>query len=155
MLELTSVSIAIDLATRRRDDAGKALGLVERQWSGARDQIDQLTSYAMETESKWSLSAQNQPTTELVLHYYQFMERLRQAIDLQSQVVADLERQRVVAERNLVQAEVRVAGLNKVLQKRRTLIARKQSVREQKQMDEFASMQQRRALAGIGTLELP
>ena len=155
MLELNSVLLAIDVATRKRDEAGKQLGQIEHEYSGARDQADQLEGYAVETESKWSVSAQSHPTTELVLHYYQFMERLRQAIELQCQVVADLQRQRVVAQRNLLQAEVRVAGLNKVLQKRRALVARKQSMRDQKQMDEFAATQRRRALVGIMTPELP
>lgn len=155
MSELKSVVLAVDMATRVRDDAGKVLLRAQRKWRGALDQIEQLESYAADTESKWSVTAQVRAVPEAVRNYYQFMDRLQQAIDLQRDVIADLQREIAVAKVALLDAEIRIASLNRLLSKQQTSIGRQQAGREQRQLDEFAAMQHRRLRLATETLETP
>lgn len=155
MSELKSVVLAVDMATRVRDDAGKVLLRAQRKWRGALDQIEQLESYAADTESKWSVTAQVRAVPEAVRNYYQFMDRLQQAIDLQRDVIADLQREIAAAKVALLDAEIRIASLNRLLSKQQTSIGRQQAGREQRQLDEFAAMQHRRLRLATETLETP
>ena len=155
MSELRSVVLAVDMATRVRDDAGKLLLRAQRKWRAALDQIEQLESYAADTESKWSVTSQVCAVPEIVRNYYQFMGRLQQAIDLQRGVIADLQREIAAAKVALLDAEIRIASLNKLLSKKQTVIERRQAVRDQRQLDEFAAMQHRRLRLVSETLETP
>lgn len=153
MSALKSILLAIDVATRRRDEAGKVLAQIQRNWHGAHDQIEQLESYAADTESKWALSAQVRATPEVLQHYYQFMERLQQAIGLQRHVVSGLEQEVAAAKKLLLSADIRLASLNQLLGKRQAGIQRVQAGRDQKQLDEFAALQHRRLRADLEPLE--
>ena len=155
MPELNSVLLAIDVGTRQRDEAGKLMARVQRSWRGAQDQMEQLAAYAADTEAKWAVAAQVRSTPEIVRHYYQFMERLQQAIALQGQALAGLDKELAAARKLLLEAEIRIASLNQLLEKKRSGIHRRQAVREQKQLDEFAAMQHRRLRSELDTLDTP
>ena len=144
MSELKSVQLAIDLATRQRDESGKLLVKVQRTWQVAMNQLEQLQSYAADTESKWAVSGQAGVTPETVRHYYQFMDRLRQAMTLQDLAMANLNRDLVSARTELMAAEVRIVSLKQLLTRKKSRIDQVEAGREQKQMDEFAATQHRR-----------
>lgn len=144
MNPLNGLQVAIDLATRQRDDAGQALAQVVRRFEQARVQMDQLRSYAADTSSRWSVASQATATPQIVTHYYQFMERLDQTITMQQGAIDEVQRQREAARQVLLQAEVRMAGLNRLLDKRRAELAREQDQREQRQSDELAAQMYRR-----------
>ncbi|MEO8542340.1 MAG: flagellar export protein FliJ [Betaproteobacteria bacterium] len=147
MTTLDSLQVAIDLATRQRDDAGLALAQVIRRFEHARQQLEQLQSYAADTAARWSVTSQASASPQIIGHYYQFMERLDQTIEMQQGAIDDVQRQREAARQVLLQAEVRMAGLGRLQEKRRSEIARLQSQREQRQSDELAAqMYRRRAL---------
>lgn len=141
MTGVRTLVVALDVARSRRDDAGLALAQMLRRQAGAQGQMDQLRSYAADTDARWSVAAQSSANPQIVGHYYQFIERLEQTIILQQGVIADLQWQCQSARQVLIQAEVRVAGLNKLLEKRRSLLARAETRREQKSSDEFAARQ--------------
>ena len=86
-------------------------------------------------------------------HYYQFMERLQQAVGLQRHVVSGVEQEFAAAKKLLLGADIRLASLNQLLEKRQSGIERIQAGREQKQLDEFAALQHRRLRAGIEPLD--
>ena len=155
MSELNSVLLGIDVGTRQRDEAGKLMARVQRDWRGAQDQMEQLEAYAADTEARWAVSAQVRSTPEIVRHYYQFMERLQQAIALQGQALAGLDKELATARKLLLEAEIRIASLNQLLERKRTGIHRQQAKREQKQLDEFAAMQHRRLRAELDPRETP
>jgi flagellar FliJ protein len=145
-----SVLLAIDLATTKRDQAGKVLQHVQRAQIFAQDQMAQLTGYAAETEAKWSAAAQTTCTTpELMRHHYQFMDRLNHAIALQT-VAIDSAAQKVDAAKQLVlDADIRLASLQHALKKKQSDIALVQSRRDQKQTDEFASLRSAQSSGGM------
>lgn len=141
MSALKSVVLAIGVATRQRDLAGKQLVQAQRTCQFAQGQLDQLESYAADSESRWMASAQISMSPELLQHHYQFMDRLRHAIGLQYGVMGDLERQRDAVKKVALDAEFRLAGLQRVMHKIQADLAKVMAKREQKQMDEFAAMQ--------------
>ncbi len=155
MSALKSVLLAIELATIRRDEAALALVQVRRSYDIALDQMAQLESYAVDTDSNWSVPAHDFAAPEILHHYYQFMGRLQQAIDLQRNAVADRHQEMVAARKLLLDAEFRISCLNRLLEKKRSGIARVQAGREQRLLDEFATVQHRVRRTSLDILETP
>jgi len=141
MSALKSVLLAIEHASLRRDEMAKAVARVERSQTFARDQMAQLKGYAADTDARWTGSGARGLSLELVRHQYQFMDRLQQAIELQSGVLANTARQLELAKANLMQAEIRLSGLNQILKSRQIALLSQQRRREQRQTDEFAALQ--------------
>jgi len=141
MSALKSVRLAIELATRDRDELAKIVARVEQNLVFGYNQMTQLEGYAAETDSRWIGSASRQLSQELIRHHYQFMDRLQQAIALQSSTIANTERQLEQGKGNLLRAEFRLFGLNQVLKSRQAALSRAEQRREQRQTDEFAAMQ--------------
>jgi len=140
MAENKSIGLAIELATRQRDELAKSHGQAQRNLASAKDQLANLAGYAGETDKRWTGTTQVAISAEILHHHYQFSERLQQAMAMQDGVIANLTVQREAAHRALLQAEFRLSGLNQVLQKRldEALLRRKRS--EQRHTDEFAAL---------------
>jgi len=149
MAALKGLVLAVDLAKRRRDAAVAALLQAQQTCQGARDQMGQLESYALETESHWALGARSRVSPEIVRHYDQFMDRLQQAVDLQQGVVGDHDQALASARDRVIEAEVRLAGLLRLLETRRAAQKRHEAGREQKHLDELAALQFRRLHANL------
>lgn len=143
---LNSLSLAIELATRQRDQSLMLLQQRQRMHAASQDQMTQLESYAAETALKWTAAAQVGSTPELMRHHYQFMDRLHHAISLQQEAVNG-SAQKVEASRRLtMDSELRLASLRLALKKKQADLALLHDRREQKQMDEFAALQSWRML---------
>jgi len=144
MAALKSLLLAIDLAAGQRDQARAQMQKTMQADAFAQGQMQQLQQYAQETEQRWMQGAQISTSPEMLQHHYQFMARLNQAILLQDGVVSGT-RQRVDAAKQVVlQAEFRLASFKQVLAGRQATLAKTRQRREQKQMDEFASLQTQR-----------
>ena len=144
MAQLRSVLLAIEHATIHRDELAQAAVGVERNLQFAHQQLAQLEGYAADTDARWIGSAAREISAQIICHQYQFMDRLQQAIVMQTGVIAGVVRQFDQAKGNLLQAEFRLSGLNQILKTRKAGLLRVQQVREQRQMDEFAAMQHAR-----------
>lgn len=155
MSELKSVRLALELAQRQRDAAGKVLAHALQLCQAASDQLRQLQSYAVETTERWALGARSHCSPEILLNYQQFMERLQQATDMQRLSLAQREQERDTARRQLLSADIRIAALNKLLDRRRLAGGKLAAVRAQKHSDEFAALQHRRMQAEANNLGAP
>ncbi len=144
MSALKGVLLAIELATLQRDELTKAVVRMERNLGFARGQMAQLQGYAADTDARWTGSASRGISLELVRHQYQFMDRLQQAIAMQSGVIANAERQVELAKANVLRAEFRLSGLNQILKTRQTALLCTKKRRDQRHTDEFAAMQHAR-----------
>lgn len=144
MSNLNAILLALDVARRRRDQVVVQLLAVQSQRLAAQGQLNQLDSYALETRDKWAVGARVQTTPEVLHHYHQFMERLQQAIDLQQQALVRHDNALAEQHRVLLQVDIRIAGLERLLEKRHREANRLLSSREQKQLDELAAQQYRR-----------
>lgn len=139
MSELRGVLLAIDLATRKRDALRQALAHEHATVGRAYEQMNQLEGYAGETDARWINGSAGAVSNELIQHHYQFMARLQHAIGLQRTAISNAEQQQERVRLQLVEAEVRLSGLNQILESRQKTIELRVKRREQKQTDEFAA----------------
>lgn len=140
MPEFRSLRLAIELATRQRDALAQAHAQALRNLEFAKGQMAQLTGYAADTDARWTGGQQVARSGELVRHHYQFMERLQHAIGMQDGVLVDLDGQIQTANRSLLDAEFRLAGLRQVLEAKLAARQLQQKRREQQHTDEFAAL---------------
>lgn len=153
MSALKSVALAMDVARRRRDQAEQVQLQAQRAVQFAQGQLHQLESYAADSQARWATAAGLSVTPGLLQHHYQFMARLQQAIGLQASVIADLQRQFEATRQHRLAAEVRLAGLNQVMKNKLSARALLLARREQKQMDEFATLKYARGAGAMQLLE--
>lgn len=148
MSNLNALSVAIEAATRKRDAARKVVQAALAAQQAARAQLHQLDDYARETEARWGVRADATLQPEVIYHHYQFMDRLGHASGIQTGVVSDQSARVDAAQSALLQAELRLSSLRKVIEKRRHDLALQQMRRDQKQTDERAALQYRGAGQG-------
>ena len=148
MSALNALMVAIELATRKRDEARQLLRQRQQSLAAAQEQMQQLQSYQAEMQQRWGAHEGAQLKPEVMYHHYQFMGRLDHAIGLQTGVVSGQDVRVDKARQALLEAELRLASLRKVVEKRQQDHERQQMRREQKQTDERASIQVRNAING-------
>lgn len=154
MSALRSLVLAIELATEKRDEAGRHLMQAQRAYLQGQNQLEQLANYATDSEARWVSSAQVSMSTGILQHHYQFMDRLHHAIGLQDGVLANLQQQVEVERKRVQEAEMRLAVLQKLLAKKQMERAMLMARREQRQTDEFAAMQHARAMEQLHSGEM-
>ena len=152
MPQFKALELAITQATLQRDARARQLAQVLRTLAFAHGQLEQLQSYAGDTDARWIGAHDAGRSAELIRHHYLFVDRLQNAVQMQQGVIANQERQREAAQQALLQAEYRLAGFNQVLKTRRLAQQRTQQRREQRDTDEFAAMRHARGRA-IQTME--
>jgi flagellar FliJ protein len=140
MTGLSSMQLAVELATRQRDQLRLDLAQVLQTLEAAQDQFNQLESYAQETQARWITQSQTDSTPQVMQHYYQFMEKLYQAIALQRQVLQDAERQVQAHKKVLLEAEFKLASRQTVCDNMHREANRRRDKIEQKQFDETAAL---------------
>lgn len=141
------LQLAIDLAERQRDERAQVLARVQRQVQMGHQQLEQLQSYAKDTDARWTQGHHTAVSPELLRHHYQFVDRLQHAMGMQDGVIANLARQENQCRAALMQAEVRLLGLKQVLEKRKLSLVAVEQRREQGRMDEMAAMVHARRVA--------
>lgn len=134
------LQLAIELAERKRDERAQVLAQAQRQVLVGQQQLQQLQSYAGDTDTRWTQGHNMALSAELIRHHYQFVERLQHAIGMQDGVIANLVRQENQCRAALVQAEMRLSGLKQVLEARKQLLVAAEQRREQGRMDEMAAL---------------
>lgn len=143
-----ALSVALELALRRRDEARRLLQDARNARQAAQEQLDQLEGYARETQNRWGMRPDAAVQPEVMYHHYQFMDRLNHAMGLQTGVVGSHDERVAAAEKALLDAELRLASLKKLVEKRQRDALLAQTRREQKQTDERAALQYRQAFNG-------
>lgn len=140
---LHALRIAIDMAERERDAARLSLQGALSAQQVAQAQLDQLQSYAQETETRWGPRADARLQPQVLQHHYQFMGRLQHAAGLQTQVLQGHAARVQQTQDQLLKAEQRLLSLRKLLSHKEREQHQLQVRREQKQTDERAMLQHR------------
>lgn len=141
-------------AERERDEA---LAQHQRLLAGhasAQAQAEQLLGYRADYERRWGEQFAREGKIELIRCYQGFMERLTQAVDQQRRVAAQAAAQAERAQAALVEQELRVASVRKLLERRVREARLQADRREQKQTDEFASRAAWTASAALRPLRI-
>lgn len=140
---LNALRIAIEMAERERDAARQGLHGALSAQQAAQKQLEQLQSYAQETETRWGPRAEARLQPQVLQHHYQFMGRLQHAAGLQTQVMQGHEARVQQAQDQLLKTEQRLLSLHKLLSQKEREQMQSQARREQKQTDERAMLQHR------------
>lgn len=154
MSSLNALNVAIEAAERKRDAARTAMQERQRAQQAAQAQMDQLQGYVLEMQARWGAQEGLAVQPEVMLHQYQFMDRLQHAIGLQTKVVGDQNIRLETARQALLATELRVTSLQKVVQTRKRDMALAQMRREQKETDERAALQFFRRSFGLQLQEV-
>ncbi|MDR0226260.1 MAG: flagellar export protein FliJ [Burkholderiaceae bacterium] len=141
MSSLNALMVAIDAASRKRDESRQVVQERQRAQQAGQAQMDQLQSYVQEMQRRWGAHENQSVQPEVMFHQYQFMDRLQHAIGLQQRVMADLAIRLETAQKALMACELRVSSLRKVVEVRRRDLALAQMRREQKETDDRAALQ--------------
>jgi flagellar FliJ protein len=144
MQRLQLLALLLEREQGRRDEAREAVGAAARSEEAARTQLDGLVAYRAEYCKRWSTQFAQSATIDILRCYQAFIGRLDQAIGQQQGVVRSAQAGVEAARKRLVEREIRVATVERLIARRRALIARVQDRREQKNLDELA---QRRSTA--------
>ena len=104
----------------------------------ATQQLQQLTDYANEGETKWRARTAEGVSVPLMQHQRTFAEKIQQAVDFQANVIKQKETALDATRRHLQEKEQALATLKKVAE--RTHLAQQvaKHKRAQKQTDEMA-----------------
>ena len=143
MSSLSALKVAVDLATRQRDQARQVLLETQRIQQAGQAQLSQLTGYAEETQQRWGVRENAVLKPEVMFHQRQFQKRLKHAIKLQTDTVHSQEQRVEKARQTLLAAELRLQSLQKLVERKQQEQALAQMRREQKQTDERAALQYR------------
>lgn len=124
---------------RERDDAAANAERAAQAQRAAAAQAEQLVQYRREYETRWNAQFRVQGQIELVNVYQNFTGKLSNAVDQQQRVaeqaVVHVERLRAV----VMQHELRVASVRKLIERRLAELRVSADRAEQKQTDEFAA----------------
>lgn len=138
---LNGIALAVEHAQRKRDGLAEAHAVAQRTLAEALGQLEQLESYARDTDVRWINSSVSAYSAEVLHHYYQFGDRLQQAIQMQHGVVAGMHNAVNQAHAALLQGEIRLAAVQKLYATRLAQAQQVKDRREQAQFDELATMQ--------------
>jgi flagellar protein FliJ len=126
-------------AERERDEALAHRQRMQEALDAARAQSQQLADYRREYEQRWAERFTQPGQMDLLRCYHGFVTRLTQAIEHQARVATQAGHQLERAQEALQQQELRVASVQKLIERRVTEIQHKGARHEQSQLDEMAS----------------
>lgn len=140
MTNFGALGVAIEAATRKRDAARKLLLDALAAQATGQAQLNQLKSYAQEMDARWGMQSDRMVKPEVMFHHYQFMNRLGHAVGLQTGVMGQHAARVETARRQLLEAELRLNSLSRVVEMRQREQDLAAQRREQKQTDERAAL---------------
>lgn len=146
---LDALKLLLERATQERDRLAGELRRGEEVLLRARRQGEQLGGYRGEYTQRWSTQFGRGGAIEIVHCYQSFMQRLDEALAQQQRHIAAAERGVAAVRQALLQAELRMASVKKLIERRQAELARLQERRDQRQTDETAQqLAMRRARQG-------
>ena len=138
MKRLALLRTLLEREQKRRDEqmaqVRNAVANVEAQ----QQQADDLTTYRTEYCQKWSAQFRQAAQIEILRSYHGFLARLDQAITQQESVVEHARRMVDVQRQRLIEREIRVATVERLIKRREAMLAKIADRRDQKNLDELA-----------------
>lgn len=135
---LQSLQLLLQHEQRQSDQALLALRRADEANEHAHAQREQLQSYRREYEARWSQRLRAGSSVPILLHYRSFMQRLDQALTMQSRQAEVAARHAAQARQRMLDCERRVASVRRLLERRGSEQAQHARQLEQKASDEQA-----------------
>ncbi len=150
MKRLALLRTLLEREEKRRDEQMAAVRAAVVNAEAQREQADGLTTYRSEYCRKWSVQFRQAAQMEILRSYHGFLSRLDQAITQQQSVLEHAGRMVEVQRQRLVEREIRVATVQRLIKRREDLFAKIADRRDQKNLDEMAQrLGTARAQAGM------
>jgi len=150
MKRLALLRTLLEREQKRRDEQMAAVRNAVANVEAQQQQADGLTAYRSEYCQKWSAQFQQAAQMEILRSYHGFLSRLDQAISQQQSVVEHARRMVDAQRQRLVEREIRVATVERLIKRREALLAKVADRRDQKNLDEMAQrLSSTRAQAGL------
>lgn len=139
-----TLTLLHEQAQRARDEALLALRQAEARAQAARAQARDLGDYQQQYDRRWLESFRQQATGMAVVQaHQQFGLRLQEAIGQQAQQAAVLDARLAAARQLVVEREMQVAKVGRLIDRRQAERLARQQKAEQKAMDEFGAQRHR------------
>jgi flagellar FliJ protein len=138
MKRIETLNKVVELAEQKRDAALAALGRLEREMQQARQQMEQLETYAQEARQRWSGRRGGTVDPAVLGHHRQFMEKIEHAMEFQRSVLASRQNQIEQQQVQVQSAERDLAGLRRYTERQQQQILSQAQRQEQKLTDEMA-----------------
>jgi flagellar FliJ protein len=147
---MSALPTLLQHAEGERDQVLAALRRAEDDARRARSQADDLLAYRAEYRQRWAGRFAERGTAEIVGCYQSFVQRLDEALDQQQQRAAGADAACARQRDALRAAEIRVASVRKLIERRALELQRVLGRREQRQTDEAAQHLQTRWRPALG-----
>jgi flagellar protein FliJ len=145
-----ALNLLLERATQERDRLIGELRRGEEVALRARRQGEQLIGYRGEYMQRWSSQFGRGGAIEIVHCYQSFMQRLDEAVEQQQRQIDAAEHGVAAVRQLLTQAELRVASVRKLIERRQQEQQRASERSEQRETDETAQhVMLRRNRAGL------
>jgi flagellar FliJ protein len=138
MKRLALLRTLLEREQKRRDEQTAAVRSALANVEAQQQQHDSLTGYRTEYCQKWAAQFQQAAAMEILRSYHGFLSRLDQAIAQQTSVVEHAKRMAEAQRQRLVEREIRVATVERLIHRREALLAKVADRRDQKNLDEMA-----------------
>jgi flagellar FliJ protein len=138
MKRLALLRTLLEREHKRRDEQMAQVRHAVANAEAQQQQADGLTTYRSEYCQKWSAQFRQAAQMEILRSYHGFLSRLDQAIAQQVSVIEHARRMVEVQRQKLIEREIRVATVERLIQRREALLAKLADRREQKNLDEMA-----------------
>ena len=138
MKRLALLKTLLEREQKRRDEQMAAVRSAVANAEAQQQQADGLTGYRSEYCQKWSAQFQQAAQMEILRSYHGFLSRLDQAITQQKSVVEHAHRMVAAQRQRLVEREIRVATVERLIKRREAMLAKIADRRDQKNLDELA-----------------
>jgi flagellar FliJ protein len=135
---MQSLQVLMQREQQQCDQAQSGLRRAEDTAHRAREQREQLLTYRSEYEARWTAQFHQGGTMDILMYYRSFMQRLDQAVAMQTRQAEISELQLDQARRELLECERRLASVRKLIERRAAELAHAGRQRDQKQTDEQA-----------------
>lgn len=137
---------------KRRDQALQECRELERQAQAAQGQVQTLQSYRVEYQQRWSGQFRQAAPIEILRCYHGFVARLDHAINAQQGAAQQAETRWQAGRERLRQRELKLATVQRLIERRQHLLRQAADRREQKQSDEAAQRKAWAARRDLATL---
>ena len=138
MKRLALLKTLLEREQKRRDEQMAAVRTAVANAEAQQQQSEGLATYRTEYCRKWSAQFQQAATIEILRSYQGFLSRLDQAITQQQSVLEHAHRMVAAHRQRLVEREIRVATVERLIQRREAMLAKVADRRDQKNLDELA-----------------
>lgn len=138
MKRLALLRTLLEREQKRRDEQMAAVRNAVANAEAQQQQADGLTGYRSEYCRKWSAQFQQAASIEILRSYQGFLSRLDQAIVQQQSVLEHAHRMVEAQRQRLVEREIRVKTVQRLIERREAMLAKVADRRDQKNLDELA-----------------